>query len=106
MKNPTKSTPQVTGHVPEFYRIFTLIDKKNDGYLDKTEIKDLLMILGKSPTDNEINQILEFIRGSSGGTEQQPIDFSVFLAWIYRSLELVSYQKTRNCGDCCFLQSL
>lgn len=84
--------PQLDPHVPEFYRIFTLLDTKNDGQLDTQAFRQLLKKLGRDVKDEEIHQLMDFIRGtgrSGAVTKAKPIDFPVFLSWISRSIQLV-----------------
>lgn len=95
MISTPRFTTQFDRHVPEFYRVFTVLDTKHDGYLDADEINQLLQKLGASPSQGEIDQLMQYIRGSSGetGKEEKAIDFSVFLSWVYRSLQLVRHRR-------------
>ncbi|KUJ20159.1 calmodulin-like protein [Mollisia scopiformis] len=62
--------------VEEFKRVFTLVDKNNDGNITTTSLGSVMRSLGQTPTDAELLDIINEADTDHDGT----IDFPEFLA--------------------------
>ena len=58
--------------IAEFKEAFSMIDHDNDGFIDREDLKDMLASLGQTPTDEEIDAMINEAPGSS-------INFTMFL---------------------------
>ncbi|KAB7508041.1 Myosin regulatory light chain sqh [Armadillidium nasatum] len=57
--------------IQEFKEAFNMIDQNRDGFIDKDDLHDMLASLGKNPTDNYLDGMMNEAPG--------PINFTMFL---------------------------
>ena len=57
--------------ISEFKEAFSLIDRDEDGFIQKDDLKDILLSLGQQPTDDYLNEMLDESTGN--------INFTMFL---------------------------
>lgn len=57
--------------IQEFKEAFNLIDQNRDGFIDKEDLHDMLASLGKDPTDDYLDGMMNEAPG--------PINFTMFL---------------------------
>jgi len=57
--------------IQEFKEAFNMIDQNRDGFIDKEDLHDMLASLGKNPTDEYLEQMMNEAPG--------PINFTMFL---------------------------
>uniref|UniRef100_A0A672MQS5 Myosin regulatory light chain 2, smooth muscle minor isoform n=1 Tax=Sinocyclocheilus grahami TaxID=75366 RepID=A0A672MQS5_SINGR len=75
-KRPQRATSNVfamfdQSQIQEFKEAFNMIDQNRDGFIDKEDLHDMLASLGKNPTD----EYLEAMMNEAPG----PINFTMFL---------------------------
>ena len=79
--NMVRSSAKVTMHHINMY--FSQIDQNRDGFIDKEDLHDMLASLGKDPTD----EYLEAMMNEAPG----PINFTMFLT--------LFGERLQACGD-------
>jgi myosin regulatory light chain 12 len=57
--------------IQEFKEAFTLIDQNRDGFIDIEDLKDMYASLGRTPTDKELQEMLNESPG--------PLNFTMFI---------------------------
>ncbi|XP_046331186.1 myosin regulatory light chain 12A-like [Haliotis cracherodii] len=57
--------------IQEFKEAFNMIDQNRDGYIDKDDLLEMLTSLGKDPSDNDLDVMINMAPG--------PINFTMFL---------------------------
>ncbi|XP_074640604.1 myosin regulatory light chain 12A-like [Tubulanus polymorphus] len=57
--------------IQEFKEAFNMIDQNRDGFIDKDDLHDMLASLGKDPTDDSLESMINEAPG--------PINFTMFL---------------------------
>ncbi|XP_025092530.1 myosin regulatory light chain 12A-like [Pomacea canaliculata] len=57
--------------IQEFKEAFNMIDQNRDGYVDKDDLFDMYTSLGKNPTEEELDHMINMAPG--------PINFTMFL---------------------------
>jgi Ca2+-binding EF-hand superfamily protein len=57
--------------IQEFKEAFTMMDQNKDGFVDKDDLKDTFASFGKTPSDKEIDEMLNEAAG--------PINFTMFI---------------------------
>nr|XP_054970374.1 myosin regulatory light chain 12B-like [Pan paniscus] len=75
-KRPQRTTSNVfamfdQSQIQEFKEAFNMIDQNRDGFINKEDLHDMLVSLGKNPTDAYLDAIMNEAPG--------PIDFTMFL---------------------------
>uniref|UniRef100_A0A8B9VPB7 EF-hand domain-containing protein n=1 Tax=Anas zonorhyncha TaxID=75864 RepID=A0A8B9VPB7_9AVES len=75
-KRPQRATSNVfamfdQSQIQEFKEAFNMIDQNRDGFIDKEDLHDMLASLGKNPTDEYLDAMMNEAPG--------PINFTMFL---------------------------
>lgn len=55
---PSSSTVCNESNLPEFRDAFRMIDQNLDGYIDKDDLQDIFVALGKAPSDDYLEGML------------------------------------------------
>ena len=79
--NMVRSSAKVTMHHINMY--FSQIDQNRDGFIDKEDLHDMLASLGKDPTDDYLEAMMNEAPG--------PINFTMFLT--------LFGERLQACGD-------
>lgn len=61
--------------VDEFKQVFKRMDRNSDGLLTRTEMKHLLSALGQKPSDEEVEDLVKEISGTTAINERQFLQF-------------------------------
>uniref|UniRef100_A0A4X2KIZ1 EF-hand domain-containing protein n=2 Tax=Vombatus ursinus TaxID=29139 RepID=A0A4X2KIZ1_VOMUR len=72
-----------TKQIAEFKEAFSLFDKDGDGYITTKEVGTIMRALGQTPTEAELQEIMNEVDASGNGT----IDFSEFLNVMARKMK-------------------
>jgi Ca2+-binding EF-hand superfamily protein len=80
--------------IQEFKEAFNMIDQNHDGFIDKDDLHDMLASLGKNPTD----QYLETMMNEAPG----PINFTMFLTMFGEKLNGTDPEDVIKNAFACF----
>merc|ERR1719436_1459115 len=80
------------GKVEDVKAAFFRFDKNNDGSIDKSELKMMLAATGKSPSDNEVNEL--FKKGDIDGDGNIDLQEFIFLMFPAATATLNKLQKS------------
>lgn len=80
--------------IQEFKEAFNMIDQNHDGFIDKDDLHDMLASLGKNPTD----QYLEAMMNEAPG----PINFTMFLTMFGEKLNGTDPEDVIKNAFACF----
>ncbi|XP_026811289.1 myosin regulatory light chain sqh-like [Rhopalosiphum maidis] len=80
--------------IQDFQRTFNLIDQNNDGFIDKKDLYDMLVSLGKNPDDDHL---VGMINDASG-----PINFPIFLTLFNERLRSTDPEDVIKNAFSCF----
>ena len=67
------------GQIEEFKEAFNMIDQNGDGFIDKEDLHDMLASLGKNPTDEYLEEMMNEAPGA--------INFTMFLTLFGEKLQ-------------------
>lgn len=98
-KRPQRATSNVfamfdQSQIQEFKEAFNMIDQNRDGFIDKEDLHDMLASLGKNPTD----EYLEGMMNEAPG----PINFTMFLTMFGEKLNGTDPEDVIRNAFACF----
>uniref|UniRef100_A0A673BSM6 Myosin regulatory light chain 2, smooth muscle minor isoform n=1 Tax=Sphaeramia orbicularis TaxID=375764 RepID=A0A673BSM6_9TELE len=98
-KRPQRATSNVfamfdQSQIQEFKEAFNMIDQNRDGFVDKEDLHDMLASLGKNPTD----EYLEAMMNEAPG----PINFTMFLTMFGEKLNGTDPEDVIRNAFACF----
>ncbi|XP_047657132.1 myosin regulatory light chain 2, smooth muscle minor isoform isoform X3 [Tachysurus fulvidraco] len=98
-KRPQRATSNVfamfdQSQIQEFKEAFNMIDQNRDGFIDKEDLHDMLASLGKNPTD----EYLEAMMNEAPG----PINFTMFLTMFGEKLNGTDPEDVIRNAFACF----
>ncbi|XP_054480141.1 myosin, light chain 12, genome duplicate 2 isoform X1 [Anoplopoma fimbria] len=98
-KRPQRATSNVfamfdQSQIQEFKEAFNMIDQNRDGFIDKEDLHDMLASLGKNPTD----EYLEIMMNEAPG----PINFTMFLTMFGEKLNGTDPEDVIRNAFACF----
>ncbi|XP_059200500.1 myosin, light chain 12, genome duplicate 2 isoform X1 [Centropristis striata] len=98
-KRPQRATSNVfamfdQSQIQEFKEAFNMIDQNRDGFIDKEDLHDMLASLGKNPTD----EYLETMMNEAPG----PINFTMFLTMFGEKLNGTDPEDVIRNAFACF----
>lgn len=80
--------------IQEFKEAFNMIDQNHDGFIDKEDLQDMLASLGKNPTDDYLNAMMNEAPG--------PINFTMFLTMFGEKLNGTDPEDVIKNAFACF----
>lgn len=80
--------------IQEFKEAFNMIDQNHDGFIDKEDLHDMLASLGKNPTDQELDAMMNEAPG--------PINFTMFLTMFGEKLNGTDPEDVIKNAFACF----
>ncbi|CAG2252798.1 myosin regulatory light chain 12A-like [Mytilus edulis] len=80
--------------IQEFKEAFNMIDQNRDGVIDKEDLTDMLASLGKNPTDNYLDEMMNCAPG--------PINFTMFLTMFGQKLQGTDPEEVIKNAFACF----
>ena len=86
MANPNDATnarPLTDEQISEFKQAFSLFDKDGDGAITSKELGTVMQLLGQSPTETELQDMINEVDDDGNGT----IDFTEFLNMMARKMQ-------------------
>ncbi|GAB5579379.1 myosin regulatory light polypeptide 9 isoform X1 [Prionailurus iriomotensis] len=87
--------PCLTSHrIQEFKEAFNMIDQNRDGFIDKEDLHDMLASLGKNPTDEYLDAMMNEAPG--------PINFTMFLTMFGEKLNGTDPEDVIRNAFACF----
>lgn len=80
--------------IQEFKEAFNMIDQNRDGFIDKEDLHDMLASLGKNPTDEYLDSMINEAPG--------PINFTMFLTMFGEKLNGTDPEDVIKNAFACF----
>uniref|UniRef100_A0A8C5X4D8 EF-hand domain-containing protein n=1 Tax=Malurus cyaneus samueli TaxID=2593467 RepID=A0A8C5X4D8_9PASS len=80
--------------IQEFKEAFNMIDQNRDGFIDKEDLHDMLASLGKNPTDEYLDAMMNEAPG--------PINFTMFLTMFGEKLNGTDPEDVIRNAFACF----
>ncbi|XP_044529839.1 myosin regulatory light polypeptide 9-like isoform X2 [Gracilinanus agilis] len=80
--------------IQEFKEAFNMIDQNRDGFIDKEDLHDMLASLGKNPTDDYLDAMMNEALG--------PINFTMFLTMFGEKLNETDPEDVIRNAFACF----
>ncbi|XP_007899137.1 myosin, light chain 12, genome duplicate 1 isoform X1 [Callorhinchus milii] len=80
--------------IQEFKEAFNMIDQNRDGFIDKEDLHDMLASLGKNPTDDYLESMMNEAPG--------PINFTMFLTMFGEKLNGTDPEDVIRNAFACF----
>ncbi|XP_060071083.1 myosin regulatory light chain 2, smooth muscle minor isoform-like [Ylistrum balloti] len=80
--------------IQEFKEAFNMIDQNRDGFIDKEDLHDMLASLGKNPTDESLDEMMNCAPG--------PINFTMFLTMFGEKLNGTDPEDVIKNAFACF----
>uniref|UniRef100_A0A8W8IT58 EF-hand domain-containing protein n=1 Tax=Magallana gigas TaxID=29159 RepID=A0A8W8IT58_MAGGI len=80
--------------IQEFKEAFNMIDQNRDGFIDKEDLADMLASLGKNPTDQYLDEMMNCAPG--------PINFTMFLTMFGEKLNGTDPEDVIKNAFACF----
>ena len=98
-KHPQRATSNVfamfdQSQIQEFKEAFIMIDQNRDGFIDKEDLHDMLASLGKNPTDEYLDAMMNKAPG--------PINFTMFLTMFGEKLNGTDPEDVIRNAFACF----
>uniref|UniRef100_A0A8C3KQU7 EF-hand domain-containing protein n=2 Tax=Scolopacidae TaxID=8917 RepID=A0A8C3KQU7_9CHAR len=98
-KRPQRATSNVfamfdQSQIQEFKEAFNMIDQNRDGFIDKEDLHDMLASLGKNPTDEYLDAMMNEAPG--------PINFTMFLTMFGEKLNGTDPEDVIRNAFACF----
>ncbi|CAM9427431.1 myosin regulatory light chain 12A-like [Petromyzon marinus] len=98
-KRPQRATSNVfamfdKSQIQEFKEAFNIMDQNRDGLIDREDLQDMLASLGKTPTE----EMLEEMMGEASG----PINFTMFLTMFGEKLNGTDPEDVIRNAFACF----
>ncbi|XP_015678682.1 myosin regulatory light chain 2, smooth muscle minor isoform isoform X1 [Protobothrops mucrosquamatus] len=98
-KRPQRATSNVfamfdQSQIQEFKEAFNMIDQNRDGFIDKEDLHDMLASLGKNPTDDYLDAMMNEAPG--------PINFTMFLTMFGEKLNGTDPEDVIRNAFACF----
>ncbi|XP_061694504.1 myosin, light chain 12, genome duplicate 2 isoform X1 [Syngnathoides biaculeatus] len=98
-KRPQRATSNVfamfdQSQIQEFKEAFNMIDQNRDGFIDKEDLHDMLASLGKNPTDDYLEAMMNEAPG--------PINFTMFLTMFGEKLNGTDPEDVIRNAFACF----
>ncbi|KAK1879793.1 Myosin regulatory light chain 2 smooth muscle minor isoform [Dissostichus eleginoides] len=98
-KRPQRATSNVfamfdQSQIQEFKEAFNMIDQNRDGFIDKEDLHDMLASLGKNPTDEYLEEMMNEAPG--------PINFTMFLTMFGEKLNGTDPEDVIRNAFACF----
>ncbi|EGW07746.1 Myosin regulatory light polypeptide 9 [Cricetulus griseus] len=80
--------------IQEFKEASNMIDQNRDGFIDKEDLHDMLASMGKNPTDEFLDAVMNEAPG--------PINFAMFLTMFGEKLNGTDPEDVIRCAFACF----
>ncbi|KAK6960385.1 myosin regulatory light chain 12A, partial [Biomphalaria glabrata] len=80
--------------IQEFKEAFNIIDQNRDGYIDKEDLFEMFTSLGKNPTDDDLDLMINMAPG--------PINFTMFLTLFGEKLNGTDPEEVIKNAFACF----